>query len=130
VTWGRVALVALSVRNLLLGTLGELAVTDGAIRDGLTLEARLEGFVSDTGPQDIWAWESVEVAMATVRISSCDRCFLKTLYGRRLWGFSLTRLLYNVSCVEAEQLHPPTRIKTDCLLSQRHLKGTHVSSMF
>ena len=51
------ALVALSVRNLLLGTLGGLAVADGAIRDDLTLEARLEGFVRDTGPRDIWAWE-------------------------------------------------------------------------
>lgn len=30
------ALVALSVRNLLLGTLGGLAVADGAIRDDLT----------------------------------------------------------------------------------------------
>lgn len=67
------ALVALSVRNLLLGTLGGLAVADGAIRDDLTLEARLERFVRDTGPRDIWAWESVEVAMTTVRISSCDR---------------------------------------------------------
>jgi hypothetical protein len=47
------------MRNLLLRTLGELAVTDGAIRDGLTLEAWLEGFVRDTGPQDIWAWERV-----------------------------------------------------------------------
>jgi len=37
------ALIALSVRNLLLGTLGGLAVADGAIRDGSTLEARLEG---------------------------------------------------------------------------------------
>ena len=44
------ALVALSVGNLLFGTLGVLAVADGAIRDGLTLEARLEGFVRDTGP--------------------------------------------------------------------------------
>ena len=127
-TWGRDGVVALSVRNLLLGTLGGLAVADGAIRD-LTLEARLEGFVRDTGPRDIWAWERVwrwqwpQCESAPV-IGSADVGALKTLYERRLWGFSLARLLCNVSCVGAEQLHASTRIETDCLLSQRHLKRT------